>query len=297
MGIQQNLIDAARLYVKEQGSAEGIAPTPVPGVRLVCVDAPTGKMHSTYRPVVCLVLQWAKRLLVGGREQICLAGQSVIVAADIPVLGQIVEATSARPYIALAVELDMTLLRELGGEVEGESTRTVSGLDTLFLQDIDEAILESSARLMRLIGHPQAIPQLLPGLMKELHYWLLAGPHRQQLQLVAASDSRAARVARAIDVLKTEFRGRISTERLAAAAAMSLTSFHKHFKDITSLTPGAYQKHLRLIEARRLMLYEGANANTAAYQVGYESASQFTRDYGRMFGAPPRRDVRSAGRG
>lgn len=295
MDIQQNLIDAVRLYAQEHGNADGIAATPVPGLRLVCAEAPSGNMHSSYRPLVCLVLQGAKRLLVGRREQVCVAGQSVIVAADMPVSGQIIRASRARPYVALAVELDMALLRELAGEMDGEPSPAASWQETLFLQDTDAAILESSARLMRLIGHPQAIPLLYPGLMKELHYWLLAGPHRQQLQLFATPESRAGRLTLAIEVLKTDFRSRVRAEHLAQAASMSLTTFHKHFKDLTALTPGQYQKRLRLIEARRLMLYEGANASTAAYDVGYESVPQFTRDYGRMFGISPRRDTRGYG--
>jgi AraC-type DNA-binding domain-containing proteins len=295
MNTQQKLIEAARLYARENANADGLAVTPVPGLRMMCVDSPRGKLHSVYRPLVCLILQGAKQLLVGRQEQLCLAGQSVTVSADMPVTGQVVQASPAKPYIAVAVELDIALLRELTAGLNELPSSDISRYQTLFLQDTDEAILDCCIRLMRLIGRPDAMPVLLPGLMKELHYWLLTGPHGQQLRAMTAADSHLSRLSRALAILRSEYQRRIAIEYLARAASMSLTAFHKHFKDLTSLTPGQYQKRLRLIEARRLMLYQGLSASTAAYEVGYESVSQFNRDYRRMFGAPPRRDVQAAG--
>lgn len=295
MNTQQKLIEAAQLYARENANADGLAVTPVPGLRMMCVDSPRGKLHSVYRPLVCLILQGAKQLLVGRQEQLCLAGQSVIVSADMPVTGQVVQASPAKPYIAVAVELDIALLRELTAGLNELPSSDISRYQTLFLQDTDEAILDCCIRLMRLIGRPEAMPVLLPGLMKELHYWLLTGPHGQQLRAMTAADSHLSRLSRALAILRSEYQRRIAIEYLARAASMSLTAFHKHFKDLTSLTPGQYQKRLRLIEARRLMLYQGLSASTAAYEVGYESVSQFNRDYRRMFGAPPRRDVQAAG--
>ncbi len=295
MNTQQKLIEAAQLYARENANADGLAVTPVPGLRMMCVDSPRGKLHSVYRPLICLILQGAKQLLVGRQEQLCLAGQSVIVSADMPVTGQVVQASPAKPYIAVAVELDIALLRELTAGLNELPSSDISRYQTLFLQDTDEAILDCCIRLMRLIGRPDAVSILLPGLIKELHYWLLTGPHGQQLRAMTAADSHLSRLSRALAILRTEYQRRIAIEYLARAASMSLTAFHKHFKDLTSFTPGQYQKRLRLIEARRLMLYQGLSASTAAYEVGYESVSQFNRDYRRMFGAPPRRDVQAAG--
>src|SRR5690606_15568674 len=279
-----------------RADADGLALAPVPGLRLMCVDSPRGKLHSTYHPLVCLVLQGAKHLLVGGQALVCREGQSVIVSAHMPVVGQVIEATPQKPYMALAMELDIALLRELAARFDGTPPAPVPHSQTLFLQETDEAIMDCGIRLMRLIGRPDAIPALHPGLVKELHYWLLSGPHGPRLRALAAPESIASRVARAVAVLREDFRERIPVERLAQAAAMGLSAFHRHFKEVTSLTPGRYQKRLRLIEARRLMLYEGMNASTAAFEVGYESVSQFTREYARMFGAPPKRDSRNAGR-
>lgn len=294
--MQDALKDAVRRYANEHANADGLALPPVPGLHMMCVDSPRGKLHSTYTPLVCLVLQGAKHLLVGRQERLCLEGQSVIVGADMPVTGQVVQATPERPYMALAVELDLALLAELADQSGRAPVATVSHAQTLFVQDTAEALLDCGIRLMRLIGRPEAIPVLHPGLMRELHFWLLTGPHGAQLRALAAPDGTASRLGRAIALLRAQFRDKLPVERLAQAAAMSLTAFHKHFKEMTSLTPGQYQKRLRLIEARRLMLYQGLTASAAAYEVGYESVPQFTREYGRMFGAPPRRDVRSAER-
>lgn len=292
--MQDELKDAIRRYSAEHANSDGLALPPVPGLRMMCVDSPRGKLHSTYRPLVCLVLQGAKHLLVGTQQSMCLAGQSVIVSADMPVTGQVIEASARNPYMALAVELDMALLRELGDGLAATAAAAVPHTRTLFLQKTEDAVVDCAIRLMRLIAKPDAIPVLHAGLMKELHYWLLTGPHGTELRAIAARESISSRIGRAIAILREDFRDRIPVERLADAAAMGLTAFHRHFKELTSLSPGQYQKRLRLIEARRLMLYEGVSATAAAFEVGYESVSQFTREYGRMFGAPPKRHNRSA---
>ncbi|MGB3611666.1 MAG: AraC family transcriptional regulator [Cellvibrio sp.] len=295
MKTYQLLIDAAQRYARRHANSDGLAVTPVPGLRMMCLSVPNRKLQSVYRPLVCLVLQGRKQLLVGHQQQLCTAGESVIVSADMPVLGQVVEASATVPYVALAIELDMALLQELADEQASSRVRS-SASNVVFMQNIDEIILDCSTRLMRLIDRPDAIPVLLPGIMKELHFWLLDGPNGEQLRALAAADSYPNRLRRAIAILRAEFQQRIPVERLAQAAAMGVTAFHKHFKQLTSLTPGQYQKRLRLIEARRLMLYQGSTASNAAYAVGYESVPHFTRDYRQMFGAPPAQDIRNTER-
>lgn len=294
--MQTQLQEAVWRYTREHSNADGLALSPVPGLRMMCVDSPREKLQSTYRPLICLILQGSKHLLVGRQAVVCREGESVIVGADMPVTGQVVEASRDRPYIAIAVELDMPLLAELADQLRDNKPAPVSLAQTLFLQPTSQTILECGIRLMRLIGQPDAIHVLHPGLLRELHYWLLAGPHGAQLRAMASPQSSASRLGRAVALLRQDFRERIPVEKLAAAAAMSLTAFHRRFKELTSLTPGQYQKRLRLIEARRLMLYEGANATSAAFRVGYESVSQFTREYSRMFGAPPRQHSRATAR-
>lgn len=286
-----SLKQAVRTYASRHANRDGLAVTPVPGLRMMCVETPAGDLHSIYRPLVCFVLQGAKRMIVGNEERVFRGGQSVIVAADMPVVGRIVEANPNAPYLAVAVELEMTLLREVATQTGGARSPRPSGIETLFAEDTEGAMLDCAVRLMRLLDRPDATPLLRSGLMRELHYWLLSGQHGAALRTLADPDSYAGRLGAAISILRAYYRSRVPIEDLAAAASMSLTSFHKHFKNMTSLTPGQYQKRLRLIEARRLMFDEGFSASNAAFEVGYESVSQFTREYGRLFKAPPKQDA------
>lgn len=285
------LKQAVRTYACRHANRDGLAITPVPGLRMMCVEAPAGDLHSIYRPLVCFVLQGAKQMIVGNQERVFNEGQSVIVGADMPVVGRIVEAAPHAPYLAVAVELEMSLLREIAIQAGAAHAPRSSRMPTLFAEDADAAMLDCALRLMRLLDRPDATALLRPGIMRELHYWLLSGQHGAALRTLADPDSYAGRLASAIAILRAEYRSRVPVERLAATAAMSLTAFHKHFKVMTSLTPGQYQKRLRLIEARRLMREEGFSASNAAFEVGYESVSQFTREYGRLFKAPPKRDA------
>ncbi len=289
-----SLKQAVRAYTSRHANRRGMALTPVPGLRMMCLEAPSGELHSVYKPLICLVLQGAKRLIVGKEERLFSAGQSVLVSADMPVIGRVVQASQSEPYLAIAVELEMSILRELTAHLGSPHPRPSSEMPTLFAIDTEAALLDCASRLMRLLDRPEAAPLLSPGIMRELHYWLLSGPHSSVLQTLADPDSHAGRLAAAIAILRAEYRSRVPVERLAAKAGMSPSSFHKHFKHMTSLTPGQYQKRLRLVEARRLMLDEGSSATNAAFEVGYESVSQFNREYRRLFQAPPKRDVLNA---
>lgn len=286
------LKQAVRAHASRFANRDGIALTPVPGLVVKCIDAPGGDLHAICRPMVILVLQGAKRLAVAGQEQDFGASQCAIVSADMPIAARVLEACAEKPYLALAIELEMAALREVGAQSDTASIDRSPMRGRLFADDLDDMVLDCALRLMRLIDRPDAIPLLRPGIARELHYWLLSGRHGHALRALADPGSHASRLSAAIAVLRAEYRDRIPVERLASASAMSLTAFHRHFKQMTSLTPGQYQKRLRLIEARRLMLEEGSAASSAAFDVGYESVSQFTREYRRLFEAPPKRDAR-----
>ncbi|WP_416208106.1 AraC family transcriptional regulator [Chelativorans sp. M5D2P16] len=287
----ESLKEAVEVYAARHANSDGLAMTPVPGLMMKCVKMPSGGRHSVYRPLVCVILQGAKRMTVGREERVFFAGQSAIVSADMPVTGQIMTASQDEPFLAVAIELEIATLRELAAQLGDVRSHHPSETGNLFAVDTETATLDSIWRLMQLMDRPAAVPLLRPGIMRELHYWLLSGPHGAALRTLADPHSHAGRLAAAIAILRAEYRDRLSIERLAAAAAMSLTAFHKYFKQMTSLTPGQYQKRLRLVEARRLMLDEGLSATSAAFEVGYESVSQFTRDYARLFNAPPKRDT------
>lgn len=287
------LIQAARRYSEGHADHEGLVLTPVEGLRLMCVRKPSEPMHSIYKPLVCLVLQGAKQMTIGLETRIFVAGQSVVVGLDAPVTGRIVQACPDAPYVAIAIELDMAVVRELATELGTSDTAESEPTRTLFVLDTEQAALDCAMRLMRLLDTPDAIAALRPAIMKELHYWLLKGEHGQAIRHLALPDGQAERVAAAARLLRAEFHHPVAVERLAAAAGMSVSTFRRRFKALTSLTPVQFQKELKLIEARRLMLSEGRSASQAAFAVGYESVSHFTRDYGRLFGTPPRRDVRA----
>ena len=269
--------------------AEPFSATPIAGLTVMRAHAPGPPLRMVYRPVLCLVAQGAKRVLAGETMHAFGAGQSLIVGIDIPATGQVVRASAAAPYLAAAAELDVALLRELAGTCISprHDDGTAQGM---FVGEDDPALAECMIRLLRLCGEPEAAPVLQPLLLRELHYRLLTGPHGAALRRLAVPDGRTERIARAIHLLRRDFTRTLKIQDLAAAAGMSVSTFHLHFKTATAMTPLQYQKQLRLLEARRLLLAD-TSAERAAYAVGYESPTQFSREYSRMFGLPPRRDA------
>jgi len=287
----ESLKQAVMAYASRNANFDGVAMSPVTGLMMKYIETPGRELRTISRSLFCLVLQGTKRIVVGREEQIFCAGQSFIIGPGMPVVSSALGASAHEPYIAIAIELEMTVLRQIVAQLAKENrlpqfdTRTRSG------EDAKAAVLNCALRLTQLIDRPEAIPILRPAIMQELHYWLLVGQHGDALRSLVDPKSCASRIAAALAILRADYRSRVPVERLAAAAGMSLTAFHRHFKHMISMTPGQYQKHRRLIEARRLMLEEGVSASRAAFDVGYESVSQFTREYRRLFQAPPKRDA------
>ncbi|MDH5824672.1 AraC family transcriptional regulator [Luteimonas sp. RD2P54] len=288
------LKQAVLRYADGHADADGIVRTPVPGLRMMRVHAPTGPMRSVYRPLVCLILQGAKQLTVGGERRSVRAGQSAIIGVDVPVIGQIVEASRDAPYMAVAIELDMGVLHEVTLRTEVGTRARPPASARFFSGDLDDALLGCAMQLMYVLDHPAAGSVVRPAALQQLHCWLLASRHGPELRRLAQPTGHARRIAAAVELVRQEFRQPLRVERLAAAANMSPSAFRRHFRATTSLAPLQFQKQLRLIEARRLMLAEGWTATRVATEVGYASVPQFTREYRRMFGAPPRRDASAA---
>ena len=285
------LKEAVLSYARSNADHDGLALTAVPGLRMMVQDRPRGDLHSIYRPLVCMVLQGEKELMVGTQEASFTAGQSVIISADMPVTGRIVQADRLAPYLAVAVELDAGMIKEIAAEIAPAGRTRTSATQTLFSIDTDDAALGCVTRLFQIVDAPEAIPILHPGIMRELHYWLLSGRHGAAIRALGLPNSHASRLGHAIAQLRANYRQPVASKDLARAAGMGVTAFHRHFKAMTSLSPGQFQKRLRLIEARRLMLNEGYTASHAAYQVGYKSVSQFTREYKLLFGLSPVKHV------
>lgn len=283
-----DLLPFCRRYADAHADPNGAAPTPVPGLSVVRALHPGALQVAVQRPLVAMPLQGRKRVTTARESFDYGVGETLVIAADVPTTSTVTEASVAAPYYALIVELDPVMLRDVAAAVGGGS----GDLRTVRVQPIEADVADAAYRLARLLDQPEALAALGIGLLRELHYWLLRGAHGPALRALAAVDSHAARIGRAVDLLRRGFAQTIRVAELAAAARMSEPTFHQHFRAITTLSPLQFQKQLRLIEARRLMLAEGRSIAQAAYSVGYASVPQFTRDYGRLFNAPPGRDMR-----
>ena len=286
-----SLLDAVRRHALAHADANGIAPTPIPGLTAVRATAPSGLVYAISRPLACLVVQGAKQVTLGTQAFPFAAGDSLLITADVPTVSQITKASSGAPYLSLVLELDSTVIAELVAEMKAAP---VGEIAPVRVEPTDAEVADAALRLMRLLDRPASVPVLQAQLVREMHYWLLAGRHGAAIRRLGWPDSHVQRIGKAVALLRTEFARPLRVEHLAAAAGMSPSSFHQHFRSVTSLSPLQFQKQLRLIEARRLMQAEGVAASRAAFEVGYESVPQFTREYGRLLGLPPVRDARQA---
>lgn len=285
------LLDAIARHGRLYAGDAGLAPTPVPGLMIFRVAEPTGISHAIARPLVCLVVQGAKHVTMGAQSYHFGAGDSLLITADVPIVSQITQASRVAPYLSLVLELDLAVIAELVAEMKAAP---VADAAPVRVDPTDAEVAEAALRLMRLLDRPASLPVLQASLIRELHYWLLAGRHGAAIRRLGWRDSHAQRIARAVALLREGFNRPLPVERLAAEAGMSVSAFHQHFRAVTSLSPLQFQKQLRLIEARRLMAAEGQSASRAAFAVGYESVPQFTREYGRLFGLPPMKDMKAA---
>jgi AraC-like DNA-binding protein len=285
------LLDVARRYADAQLSADGVAQTPIPGLMILRETTPTPLQHAITRPLVAAVLQGSKRVMMGSQTFDFGACESLLITSEVPTVSQITRASLKVPYYSLVVELDPAVIQTL--VVEMGAAPFAAG-SPVRVDPTEAEVSDAALRLLRLLERPAALPILRAPLLRELHFWLLSGRHGGAIRALGITDSHAQRIGRAVSRLRTEYASPLHLERLAEAAGMSLSTFHAHFRSITAFTPLQYQKQLRLIEARRSMLADGTPIATAAYAVGYESVPQFTREYRRMFGLPPARDVRHA---
>jgi AraC-like DNA-binding protein len=268
--------------------------TPIPGLILMRSYSQMPPQHMLYRPTLCVVAQGAKEIMVADRTVRYGNGQTLVVTIEAPVLSHLIKASAGSPYLGVILELDLGAIREVVTQLGQDGPRTGGSAFGLEVHDLDAQITGSLVRLLGLIGEPNALDILYPSIMREISYWLVRGPAGRNVARMVIPDGQPHRIARAIAQLRENFEAAISVKALAKSVGMSSSSFHQHFKTMTSMSPLQYQKHLRLLEARRRMVSDGDQAAVAAVAVGYESVSQFSREYARMFGAPPRRETRRA---
>ena len=283
------LIARTQDFLDSNGFADGLFEAGVCGLKVLRRHAPSDLEAILYEPLLCLILQGAKETRAAARPVPLVAGQSLIVSHHLPVVSRITEATADRPYLALVLPLNLAWLRDLQGEL-GDTGSVTGDVTALSAHAADPALVEAFHRLLALALRPDEAPVIGPLVARELHARALMAPHGTMLRRLLMRESQASRIARAIARIRDNPADALTVGDLAGAAGMSASSFHEHFKAVTGTTPLQYQKDLRLLEAQRLLLDAGRTVSAIAYDVGYESPNQFSREYRRKFGVPPRDD-------
>ncbi|WP_417844458.1 AraC family transcriptional regulator N-terminal domain-containing protein [Thalassospira sp.] len=281
------LMEHVQSFLASLPEKTGIAQTPIPGLTAICATKPGGLDYAISRPLVCFVLQGEKQVAMGTSNLTLTAGDTLLITADVPTASQITVASPNAPYMSLVLDLDLAIVAELAVQMDVPAdTNDIAARCARTEADVADAAL----RLVRLCNNPQSVKLLYSQLVRELHYWLLTSAHGAAIRQLGWPDSHSQRIARAIEFLQAKFDRTVPVDDLAAVAGMSPSSFYHHFRAVTSLSPLQFQKQLRLIEARRRFMSETITTSSVAYAVGYESVSQFTREYRRMFGLPPGKD-------
>ncbi|MCJ2185286.1 AraC family transcriptional regulator [Novosphingobium beihaiensis] len=282
-------LDRLQALLHRQWTRFGHEP-PLEGLSLRVENQPSDPIHLVYRASFCAVLQGAKRSFVGERMFRYDKGKCLIASMDLPATAQIAEASPDKPYMAFSLEIDPAMIADLVLE-EGHTAPEAAGLTTVAIGALDAELLDPLERLFALLDAPRDLAVLAPLIRREIVWRLLNGPHGAMLRQIGLADSRMARIARVVTWIRNHFDEPLRVPDLAARAGMSLASFHRHFRAATGMSPVQYQKQIRLQAARRLLLADGAEVASVGYAIGYESPSQFSRDYRRQFGEPPGRDA------
>ena len=265
--------------------------TAIPGLSLFQRNEPTQPESRMYEPRICLIAQGAKRVLLGDDTYVYGERHFLITSVNLPTVVQITKASREKPCLGLILKLDQREISQLMVDSNLPLPRLQQSSRGMATGEVTLPLLAAFQRLIDLLAEPKDIPILAPIIQREIFYRLLVGDQGARLRQIASAGSQSQQIARAIDWLKDNFTRPLRIDDLATQVNMSTSTFHHHFRTLTAMSPLQYQKWLRLNEARRLMLIENQDAATVAFQVGYESPSQFSREYGRLFGAPPLRDI------
>ena len=284
------LVKTVRRYTDAQ-SGESPFITAIEGLIILRSFHEKRPNHLLYKPALCITVQGAKRATFGDKRFEYRAGQALIVSVEMPGFGTVAEASPSEPFLGIILEFDHAVMREVMSELDTPPRPSDHLGPGVFVTNFDGPLADCTLRIMRLLETPKAISVLYPAIMREICYWLLTGPHGGEVVKMVLANSHEQRVIKAIHALRDRFAEPVRIDDLASIAQLSASAFHRQFKAITSMTPLQYQKQLRLLEARRLMVSDASNVETASFQVGYESPSQFSREYSRMFGKSPRRDI------
>jgi AraC-like DNA-binding protein len=289
--ILQRQEELAKLISRHSG-LEGVYETLIPSLFFIHRSNVTNPVYRVYKPCLCFIAQGSKEILLAQERFEYGPANYLISSMDLPVIGRVIKASSDAPYVSFKLEFTQSQILEVLNESEILITPKENAKRAMYVGQIELPILDAILRLARLLEHPQDIPFLAPIYTREILYRLLQGQYGSTLAQIAMEGSSTYRIRESIEQIINNCEKSLRIEELAEIASMSISSFHRHFKEVTAMSPIQFQKQLRLQEARRLLLSESADAADVAFRVGYESASQFSREYSRMFGSPPRADIK-----
>jgi AraC-like DNA-binding protein len=283
---RDELVERIARAVPKDGREE-----PLRGLRLNRASSPTELVHGVSYPAFCVIAQGSKEVFLGDDRYQYDPMHYLLATAELPIVSQVIEASQQRPYLSLSVKLNPTLVGSVMVEAEHVSPRSHADVRAINVSPLDASLLESVVRLVRLLDTPAEAPFLAPLITREIVYRLLMSEQGDRLRHIVLQGGHTRRIAKAIAWLHQEFDQPLRIDDIAQELGMSVSSFHHHFKAVTAMSPLQFQKQIRLQEARRLMLGEDLDAASAGYRVGYNDASHFNREYKRLFGLPPLRDV------
>ncbi len=264
---------------------------PLPGLHFNRVSSPAECLHSVSIPAFCVIAQGSKEVMLGSDRYQYDPMHYLLATVELPIVSQILEASKAQPYLSLRLDLSPTLVGSVMVEAGYPSPQSRANVKAINVSSLDAPLLDAVVRLVRLLDAPTEAQVLMPLVTREIIYRLLIGAQGSRLRQIAVLGGYTHHMVRAVDRLRKDFNQPLRIESMARELGMSVSGFHHHFKSVTAMSPLQFQKQLRLQEARRLMLGENLDATSAAYRVGYDDASHFNREYKRLFGAPPMRDV------
>lgn len=267
--------------------------TSISGLSFHRADKPTAPVSYLFAPHFCLIAQGEKQIILDTENYLYDPNSYVVSSVDLPLVSKIIKASTSEPYLGLTLELDLNEISKIISDVSLPYFTTKVDNRGIGICKLSTDLASAIERLVLLLEAPQDIPVLAPVIKREIYYRLLTEGQGWRLRQILSIGTKTNKISKAIDWLKTNFNQEFYTEKLATSVGMSPSSFHQHFKALTAMSPLQYQKKIRLNEAKRLMLVEKTDVATAAFNVGYDSPTQFNREYKRMFGTPPAADVKS----
>jgi len=283
---RNELIDQIARFIPQDGAIK-----PIKDLYLFRVSTPGEPIHSVYKPSLCVVAQGSKEFFLNGERYVYDPDNYLLVTAELPLVGQVLDASNQQPYLSLLLEFDPSLVRSVIAEVGDVAPQNDTNVRAINVSSLKADLLDAVLRLVRLLENPSEAPFLAPMITKEIIYRLWTDNQHDRLLHMVNSEGNTSLIAKAIELINESFNQQLRVESIASELGMSVSGFHHHFKAITAMSPLQYQKRLRLQEARRLLLDGGLNTTDVAFRVGYSDSSHFSREYKSLFGLPPKRDV------